>query len=56
MFKNFLNFTNNKEIVYLDKASTKPIKEKWNKLLFKENKNNFQNLSSISPQALKINM
>jgi len=53
MFKNFLNFTHTKEIIYLDKASAKPIEEKWNKLLFNENRNNFQNLSSISPQSLR---
>lgn len=53
MFKNFLNFRYTKEIIYLDKASTKPIEEKWNKLLFNENRSNFQNLSSISPQSLK---
>ena len=50
---NFLKSLSNKKIIYLDKASTKPIKEKWNKLLFNENRINFQNLSSISPQSLK---
>lgn len=53
MIFNFLKSLSNKKIIYLDKASTKPIKEKWNKLLFNENKNNFQNLSSISLQSLK---
>lgn len=53
MVFNFLKLPRNKKIIYLDKASTKYIKEKWNKLLFYENKNNFQNLSSISPQSLR---
>lgn len=53
MVFNFLKSLSNKKIIYLNKASTKPIKEKWNKLLFNENRINFQNLSSISPQSLK---
>ena len=53
MFFNFWKLPRNKKIIYLDKASTKCIKKKWNKLLFYENKNNFQNLSSISPQSFR---
>lgn len=39
--------------IYLDKASTKPIEYRWNKLLFQENKNNYYNLSSLFPQCFK---
>ena len=42
-----------KKIIYLDKASTKSINEKYNKLLYYENKVNFQNLSSVSPQSVR---
>ena len=42
-----------KKSIYLDKASTKCINEKYNKLLYNENKVNFQNLSSLSPQSVR---
>ena len=54
MWEKLFNYLKkDKKFIYLDKASTKSINEKYNKLLYYENKVNFQNLSSISPQSVR---
>ena len=54
MWEKLFNYLKkDKEFIYLDKASTKCINEKYNKLLYYENKVNFQNLSAISPQSVR---
>lgn len=51
-----MNILNIRTPVYLDKASTKPLKFKWNVLLFWENMISFYNLSSLFPQSAEMQL
>ena len=41
------------KVIHLDKASTKKMNKKWNRLLYIENERSYQNLSSFSPKSIE---